>query len=220
MRGSLFFSLLFLTTTLAAEPKVRHAFESAIPRGTVRRVVVDIPAGEIKIRNGGRDRLLVSGVASREPDSDRSREKQQRIVDDISVEIYASNEEAIVRRRFGPNAKGFSGETFTGYDLVITVPAGVSLELLTRTGEVEIEGSYGDIDVDLRAGEVTIRTPRATVRQLNASARVGEIRTNLGSETLEHSGILPRKIRFNNPSGTSNINVHVTAGEVDVELTR
>jgi hypothetical protein len=178
-----------------------------------------MPTGSVKIRNGAADQLSLSGTASREPDSERSRAEQQQIVDDTSVEIYASNEEAIIRRRFGANARGFSGSHFTNYDLELTLPPGVDVELMTRAGEVDIEGSYGNIDVDLRAGEIRLRTPRAAVRELNASARIGEVRANLGEETLEREGILPGKIKFRNPGGKGVVNVHTTTGEVDVRLT-
>ena len=219
MRAIVLISLSLLTaTTAAAAERVRHAFQSSVPRGTVRRVVIDIPAGEITISNGAADRLEITGVASREPDSDRSREQQQRIVDDTSVEIYASNQEAIVRRRFGPNAKGFSGETFTRYEVTLSVPPGLTLDVQTRAGDVVISGTYGNIDVDLRAGEVEIRTPRTAVRDLLASVRIGEVRANLGKETLTREGLFPGKVRFRG-TGQSNIRAHVTTGEVDVVLT-
>jgi hypothetical protein len=219
MRATVILSLLLLSTTsAAAELRVSHAFESSVPRGSVRRVVVDIPTGEIHIRNGAPGVLTVSGTASREPDSARSRETQQRIVNDTTVEIYASNEEAIVRRRFGPEAKGFSGETFTKYEVTLAVPPGISLEVLTRAGEVKIDGSYGNVDVDLRAGEIEIRTPRSAVRDLLLSVRIGEVRANLGRETLTKEGLFPGKVRFRG-TGQSNIRAHVTTGEVDVVLT-
>src|SRR5713226_10638110 len=91
--------LLLLVAFPAAAERVRHSFESSVPRGQVRRVVIDIPAGDVDVRNGAADRLTVSGWVSREPDSDRNRAKEQRIVNDTTVEIYVSNEEAIVRRR-------------------------------------------------------------------------------------------------------------------------
>ncbi len=221
MRIILAVAALSLTAlTASAEPKVRHAFESTIPRGAVQRVVIDVPAGDIEIRNGAPDRLSVSGHVSREPDSPGSRDKEQRIVNDTTLEIYASNNEAIVRRRFGPEADSWRGGMFSDYRVVIEVPPGVSVDVQTRYGDVSLEGSFGDIDVDLRAGQVDLRIPQRDVRQLQASCRVGEVHTRIGDEIVERAGLFPGRTRYSNPSGRSVVNVHVTAGEVRATLTK
>ena len=217
---SIFVLSLLASTTNAADLVGRHPFQSTVPRGAVRTVVVEIPAAAITIRNGAADLLSVSGLASREPDGPRSVKKQQRIVDDISVEMYTSNDEAIVRRRFGPNASNFTGETFTSMSLTLTLPPDVDIVLLTRAGEIDIDGTFGSIEANLRAGEVRLRTPHHRVKELNASCRVGEVRANVGDETLERSGLFPRGVRYRNASGNSVVDLHVTAGEIDVELTR
>jgi hypothetical protein len=220
MRSLLLASVILATAPLFAEPHVRHAFASSAPRGGVQTAVIDIPAGDITIRNGASDRISVSGVAMREPDGPGSREKQQRIVDDISAEVYVSDGEAVVRRRFGPEARGFSGETFTKLLLIIEVPEGMSVDLLTRFGDIKVNGRFGDIDIDLRAGAIALRTPRADVRELRASCRVGNVVTNTGQEIVERAGVFPRRIDFSNPQGRSSVNVHTTAGDVSVTLTQ
>ena len=221
MRTVLVFAALSLAAvTASAEPKVRHSFESSVPRGSVQRVVVDIPAGDIAIRNGAADRIAVTGFVTREPDGPASREKEQRIVNDTSVEIYTSNNEAIVRRRFGPEADSWRGGMFTNYRVALEIPPGVAVDIRTRYGEINIEGSFGDVDIDLRAGEVDLRMPQRDVRQLQASCRVGEVYTKIGDETVEREGLFPGKTRYSNPNGKALVNVHVTAGEIRATLTR
>jgi len=73
---------------------------------------------------------------------------------------------------------------------------------------------------DMRAGEVNLRVPRAKVRELNASCRVGEVRTNLGTEVVTREGLFPGRTHFFNAAGKAHVNAHVTAGEVDVTLTQ
>jgi len=219
MRTTLVVAALSLAAvTASAEPRVRHSFETSIPRGTVQRVVVDIPTGDIHIRNGVADRLAVSGFVMREPDGPSSREREQRIVDDTSVEIYASNNEAVVRRRFGPEADSWRGGMFSDYRVTIEVPPGLAIELQTRYGDVSVEGSFGDIDIDLRAGEIDLRIPQRDVRQLIASCRVGEVHTKIGDQIIEREGLFPGKTRYSNPAGKSIVNVHVTAGEIRATL--
>jgi hypothetical protein len=77
-----------------------------------------------------------------------------------------------------------------------------------------------DIDIDMRAGEIDVKVPKATVKELNASCRVGEVRTNLGHEVITREGVFPGRTKFVNAAGKSHVNVHVTAGEVDVTLTQ
>lgn len=220
MRASLTALLLFLATTTLADERVVNRFQASAARATAKRVIVDIPSGDITIRNGQGDRLVVNGSASREPDSPRSRDKEQRIVSDTSMEIVVRNDEATVRRKFGPNAQGFRAQSFTDYLVVIDVPAGLHLDVKTNAGEVTIEGSFGDIDVDLRAGEIDVRLPRRDVRELRASCRIGEVRTNIGNEIVEREGIFPGRTRYLNPEGRSFVTLHTTVGEVNVELTK
>lgn len=216
--------VIVIALCLAALPafaeKVQHSFQSSVPRGHVRRVVVDVPAGDIEIRNGAADRLTVSGVVMRDPDSESSRPKEQRIVNDTSVEIDTNNDEAVVRRRFGTEAQGWRSSMFSEYRVKVEVPPGTNLDLQTRMGDVTIDGSFGDIDVDLRAGDIDVRIPKKDVRELNASARIGTVRTKIGDEFVEHEGVLPGETRYVNENGKSLVNVHATAGDVRVTLTK
>ncbi|HEU4521310.1 MAG TPA: hypothetical protein VFT12_04855 [Thermoanaerobaculia bacterium] len=216
------FALAALTISAAlsvsAEEPVSSRFQSAVPSTGVRRVIVDIPTGDIVIRNGDATRLAVSGSVSRDPDGPRSREKEQRIVNHTAVEIVVRNGEATVQRRYGPDAQGWRAQTFSDYAVSLEVPVGVAIDVKTRAGDVTLDGSFGDIDVDLRAGDVTVRLPRADVRELRASCRIGEVRTNIGNEIVEREGLFPGRTRYLNAAGKFFVNVHATVGEVNVEL--
>lgn len=218
-------TLLALALTAAAataalgDDVVRHPFQSAVARGQVARIVIDIPAGEINVRNGSGEQLAVSGHAKRDYQGAKERAWAQRVVNDTSVEIYVRGAEAIVRRKFGAAAQSFRAQKFTNVELTLDVPRGVDVFFETSFGEIDLDGVFGNVDVDLRAGEIDLRTPRATVRQLNASCRVGEVRADLGDHTITREGLLPGKTNFYNATGRTNVNLHVTAGEVDVTLT-
>jgi hypothetical protein len=62
--------------------------------------------------------------------------------------------------------------------------------------------------------------PQREVRQLQATCRVGEVRTKIGDEIIEREGLFPGKTRYVNPTGKSIVALHVTAGEIRVTLTR
>ena len=208
---------LMVATTAAAD--VMHPVSASVPRAKIQRVIVDIPSGEINVRNGASDRIRVSGVVRRE--SDDEGEQQQRIVNDIDVEIFVDNEDALIRRKFGRQADSWRARTWhTNYHLTIEVPRGVGVDVETKYGELTLEGEFGNIDADLRAGEIHLRTPRASVKELNASVRIGEVHTDFGEDREDHEGILPGTTHFINANGRSRINVHTTVGELHVTLTR
>ena len=207
----------FTATAFAAD--VEHQFQAAVAAGNVRRVVVDIPFGSFTVRNGSTDRIALSGIASRDYDGQRERIWAQKVVDDTSVQIEIRGAEAVIRPMFGPEAKSWRARKFTGMDLRLELPAGMDLKFDTSAGEIDIEGLYGDIDVDLRAGEIRVKVPQSSVRELNASCRIGEVTTNLGKEIVTREGVLPGRTHFYNADGRSHVNVHTTVGEVDVILT-
>jgi hypothetical protein len=217
-RAALLTATLLLATVAAAKD-VTHNFQAAVPRGAVQRVVIDLPAGSFTVRNGASDQLALSGIASRDYDGQKEAAWAQKVVDDTSIEFVVSGAEAIVRRKFGKNAQSWRAKKFTGLDLRLDLPPGMDVDFNTSAAEIDMNGDFGDVDVALRAGEVKVSMPRKRVRELNASCRIGEVHTHLGNELVTREGVLPGKAHFFNAEGTAHVNVHVTAGEVDVTLT-
>lgn len=209
-------TILLATNAFGAD--VEHAFQTSVARGSVQRVVIDIPYGSFTVRTGAADRLSLSGIASRDYDGSKEKAWAQKVVNDTSVEFYVNGAEAIVRRKFGKDADSWRAQRFTGLDLRFDLPPGIDIDFETSAGEVNLDGNFGDVDIDMTAGEIQARLPRATVRELNASCRVGEVRTNLGNEIVTKEGVLPGKTHFFNAAGKSHVNIHVTAGEIDVAL--
>jgi hypothetical protein len=213
-------ALLVAGAALAGD-EVTHSFATTAARGHVRRVVIDIPAGEVRIRNGAADRIAVNGMTKRHFEGYRRRAKEQEIADDISAEVVIHGDEAIVRRHFGPAAQSWSARSYhSAVDITVEIPPGVDVDIATRYGSIDIDGAFGNIDTDLRAGEVHVRTPRANVRDLIASVSIGEVHTYFGDHYIENEGVLPRSARFHNAGGRSEVNVHSTFGEVHVTLTQ
>ncbi len=211
---------LLVTGAVVANEEVTHSFATTAARAHVRKAVIDIPAGEVRIRNGAANRIAVSGTSIRHFEGYRRRAKEQQIANDISVEIVINGDEAIVQRHFGPAAQSWSAKSFhSAVEITVELPPGLDVEMSTRYGAVDIDGAFGSIDTDLRAGEVHVRTPRANVRDLRASVSIGEVHTYFGDHYIENEGVLPRAARFHNAGGRSDVNVHSTFGEVQVTLT-
>jgi hypothetical protein len=220
MMRKTFILAVFLFASAAAAADVEHSFQSVVNRGAVKRIVIDIPSGSFTIRNGAADKLALSGIVSRDYDSAKERVWAQQVVNDTSIEFYVNGPEAIVRRKFGRNAQSFRAQRFSGVDLRLDIPPGVGVTFETTAGEVDMSGDFGDVDIDLRAGEVDLQMPRAAVRELSASCRIGEVRTNLGTEVITKEGLFPGRTKFFNAAGRSRVNVHTTTGEVRITLTQ
>jgi len=220
-------TLVFALTTGAlalaalADHEVTHPFGTTTPSRGVRRVVLDIPAGEFHIRNGVGGAVGIHGLVRRSYDSYRRRDENQRIVDDTTPEIVIKGDEVVIRRRFSSSATGWSARNKSVFEMTVDVPAGVDVEVQTRFGEVTFDGAFGNVDVDMNAGEIHFTTPRLNVRELAASCRVGEVHTNLGDRVIDREGLFPGTTHFTNPAGgKGDVRLHVTAGEVHVNLTR
>ncbi|MGZ7032471.1 MAG: hypothetical protein ACXVIJ_10910, partial [Thermoanaerobaculia bacterium] len=98
---------LLLALPALADREVVHHISTSAPGRAVKRVVIDIPSGEITIRNGASGRIAVDGMVRREYDGNSERQEMQRVVDDVGVAIQLRGEEATILRTFGPNARGW-----------------------------------------------------------------------------------------------------------------
>ncbi|HUJ14675.1 MAG TPA: DUF4097 family beta strand repeat-containing protein [Thermoanaerobaculia bacterium] len=211
MRKALF-CIVLVAATAAAD--VSHPVAASVRRGNIRRLIVDIAAGEISVRNGASDRIGVTGEVRRSGDHPGD----SRALANANVEITTDAGDAIIRGT--AHDRSWLGGMHTSYRLDIDVPRGMGVDLETKYGEVRLEGEFGDVNVDLRAGEIHVRTPRSAVKELNASVRIGEVHTDFGDDLEDHEGILPGSTHFINANGRSRIDVHTTVGELHVTLTK
>jgi hypothetical protein len=218
MRHFLIIGFLLVTVPAFGSGAVSHRFQSGASLGRVQRVVIDIPAGDVTVRNGVRDRITLSGFARRNCDGPESREKQQRIADDITAVITTDAGVARIERRFGSDARGFGARKLTAFEIVVEVPPGIAVEVGTSFGDVSLEGTFGDVAVDLKAGDVKFEVPRSSVRYLDASVRLGDVHADFGDRTVSSEGVFAKPVRFTNVSGHSIVNLHATAGDVTVRL--
>lgn len=219
MRALVTAAALLAAVPAFADREVTHRTAASASASAVRRIVIDIPAGEIEVRNGAANRITVDGVVRRDYDDSDERAEMQALVNDVNVAIAVHGNEATIFRTFGPNARGWRARHSAPEDMTIEVPAGVDVEFETHFGEVRMDGSFGNVDIDLRAGEIALRMPRSEVRSLDASCTVGEVHTNLGDRVVSREGLFPGRTHFENSTGRSEVSVHVTAGEVRVTLT-
>src|SRR5260370_27117144 len=85
-------ALVLAASSALANHEVEHTFQQGIPADGIRRVVIDIPAGDITVRNGSRSSLVIIGKTKRGYDGTDRKETNQKIVDHVTPGFYVSNE--------------------------------------------------------------------------------------------------------------------------------
>ncbi len=212
--------MLFGPGVSASEPEtteISHRYES----GTVRRVEIELPPGTSLIVRTAREPVIsIEGTAKVNFEGSPSRLKRKAILEGLDVEgiIESSNRLRIVDTREGKARSGWARRLLTEYAVTITVPEWTNVEVQQRDGSVTLDGDFGDVIADLRAGQLSAKLPKARVKDLSARTRAGEVRADFGRVTEERQGLFPGEATYANPSGQTTVSLTVTFGEIDVKL--
>lgn len=209
-------SLMFVAG-LAEGAVVTHEVTKEVPANEILRVVVDVPTAALTIRNSNEKTLRVVGTYSKPYRGEKSAEAQA-VVDEADLQIDLSGPRATISRNLKGRAAGFMSRRSLDLKLEIFAPPHVHVDVKQRSGNVEIDGSFRDLDVKLSSGDVAVRTPKRNVRELTATSRVGEVNTNVGDRTVSRQGVMAGPTFFINDDGASSVKVAVRFGRVDIEL--
>lgn len=213
-------TLTFASSAVAAERKVSHAFDSSLAAANIRRIVVEIPVGEVTVKTGSSSEIRVEGMATREADeSERKTRAAQSLVDNSSVVIKSRGKIAYIEPLYRGDAGGWVKRKKTQFRVTVTVPAGLPVDIDQNVGEVAVAGATGDLNLRLGVGEVRVTMPKAAVRELSASASVGEVKTNFPDRTITKEGFFAGTTHYLNEGGRSNVNLRLRVGEMHIDLT-
>ncbi len=209
MRSKLILTALAAAALAASAFAADRSFQASVPRAGVERIVIAIRAGDLKVRNGAADRISIHGHVHRDNDDRRSLD---RLIPEITVNGTTATVQPIAsparwRQRWN-----------TGYDLVLEVPPGSSLQFETTAGDISLDGSFGDVDVDIWAGDITMKSPRDAVKELSASVRGGEGHSNFPDRSVDREGVVPGTTWYSNAAGRGKVYLHAMAGDVHVDL--
>ena len=96
----------------------------------------------------------------------------------------------------------------------IQVPRRTNLRVRMFAGELKIEEVKGDKDLDIGAGQISIKAMHpAEYRSVNASVGVGQV--NAPAFNADKGGFF-RHVHKDNASGEYRLRVHVSTGEIDL----
>lgn len=216
-------AILFAAAAFAAEQPnraVRNIDFTASVEGALR-LEMNMATNSLVIENGPPGVIEISGTVERAWGREKHRARAEEIVSDAGVRVQMKGSRAVISRNFGPKAQGRSAQSGkTEYRLKLRVPRGMHIQIDQNAGSVALAGMFGDVNVELNAGEVSLKTPKSSVRELLADVKVGELTTNLGDRLVEKEGIMAGKMHFFNEGSGGVVKVGVLAGDVKIELTR
>lgn len=211
-------TLLSASTIFAADIQVKHTFSNTISAERITRLVVDVPVGEIAIRTAPGREIRVDGVAVREAGHQREVAAAQRIADASSVVVKSRGRIAYIEPQYRENARGWIKRKNTRFRITVTLPADLPVDVDQEVGELSISGLTSDLNVRLGVGEVAVALPRKMVRELSASATVGEVKTNFSDRTITKEGFFAGTTHFVNEGGRATVTLRVRVGEMKIDL--
>ncbi|MBW3565253.1 MAG: hypothetical protein KY459_11050 [Acidobacteria bacterium] len=203
-----------------ADERVSRTSTIAWSAEGVKRVEVQVPPSEIQVRTAPIDRVQVE-VEYRIERGNEDQEWLDSVLDGLSIEAIRKDTRLILRdKREGAARSSKAKRRDIESKITLTLPEWTSVELRQTAGEVDLSGSLGNVLVSMKAGEIRMKGSSADVRRLKARARVGEVRTEIGSRRESREGLFAGAAEWNNPSSeaSSVIELLLTVGEISVNL--
>lgn len=212
--------LLLASSSLFAAEEMKKDVHHAVARGSIVRVFVELPVSELTIASAASSEIDVNATIKREHMTERGERKAKEILDASNIEIAIRGKSAYIRPKFGPAARGWgrSGKSNT-YKATITLPRGIDVNVDQSVGELKMAGEFGDVEINIGVGDLDLKLPKRDVKELIASATVGEIRSDLGERVVTQEGLFAGSTQFINDNGRTMVKVRIRVGDAEIELT-
>ena len=201
---------LALAAPARADDRRIRDLTGSYPAASVRRITLDLPPGEIRIEPSPDGRLRVELGVYCAFDGDRCEERAELL--SLVTEVGGSTLRLRVEGMPTVNVRGLNVRGR------ILVPSATTLNVDLPAGELKIRGIEGDLDVDVGAGEIQIDLRERHVRSVRVGVGIGEASLSMGGHTIEGSGWLGHRVRWDEGSGPSRVAVNLGVGEVRVGL--
>jgi len=169
----------------------KQDFLTTFPSGG--RLDLQIRSGDITVR-GSTDNKVKVRFEPKNPDD----------LKDVKVSFKASGNNGTLKVSGGPR---------NDFRIQIDIPKNSDLRLRVAAGDVSVEDLVGDKDVEMWAGDLTMRVgDAADYGKVDASVRAGDL--DMGPFGVSKSGLFRSYETTGN--GTHRLHVHVTAGDVEL----
>ena len=102
--------------------------------------------------------------------------------------------------------------------LRVAVPKALGVEAEMGVGDCRIEGIVRDLHVELGVGDVNVALRERDVRSVRLTVGVGDAKLHHGNQAQVVSGLLGRKVRWEEGTGGARVSIELGVGDVDVRL--
>jgi hypothetical protein len=187
----LFSCLAFGQQVINLNQQGKQDFLADFPSGG--RLDLNIRSGDVTIR-GSDDKKVKVHFDSKNPEH----------LKDVKVSFKAAGNNGTLKVTGGPR---------NDFSIRIDIPKNSDLRLRVAAGDVNVEDLIGDKDVEMWAGDLTLRVGNAAdYGKVDASVRAGDL--DMGPFGVSKSGLF--RSYETTGTGTHRLHVHVTAGDVEL----
>ncbi len=102
--------------------------------------------------------------------------------------------------------------------LRVSVPKALAVEAEMGVGDCRIDGVARDLHVELGVGDVDVALRESDVRSVRLTVGIGDAKLHHGNRAQVVSGLLGRKVRWTEGTGTSRVSIELGVGDVDVRM--
>jgi hypothetical protein len=175
-----------------------------------RTIHLDLAPGTISIEPSADDQVHVrlEVRCSHDDDNCVERGKRMHVESDLDARVLSLSVE------------GFPGINNHGLYVhgTIQVPRDRAVEVELAAGKLRVGGLAGDLNVEMQAGELSLRMRERDVRSVQLRGLIGESALLVHGERYQQEGILGHRVRWSEGVGLARVTANVTVGETEVRL--
>jgi hypothetical protein len=202
-------ALLWTVPALADKEQVR-SFSKRLPTGSVRRVELDFPVGEVVVDawNGADLQLDVQLRCRRGQASCRDAAERVRLV-------YSTDDDKLhIEIKDWPKLSGKGLEA----RVQVQMPRRLPLDVDLGVGEMRVAGLENDVKANVGVGELNLTLPASAVATVSADTGVGDANLTAGGRHYESSGLFTKELRWKKGTGSARVAADCGVGQINVKL--
>ena len=197
----------------AGADEIVRSFRQQIPVGSADQVYLEFPVGEVTVEAWDNPQVnLDVKVACNQA---KSKSRCMEAAKGLRLIYNTSGDRLHVEMKNWPKLAGSKGLHVIAR---INVPRDLPLRAELGVGELTVQGTEGDLKVDLGVGEVNVTLPKDAIRSVDLDTGVGEASLVAGGRRYESAGLVARELNWNKGTGHAEVEVDCGVGEIDVIL--
>ncbi len=204
-------ALLLAVASPAVAEEVRTITQN-FDASALESLYVDFPIGELKVEGTSSERIMVEIVIK----CTRSRSLDACIdrAEDISLESRERSDDLNL------SIEGFSKWRSRGMniEMKVLVPEALDVRIDMSIGELEMKQLFGNVNVDMGIGEVSLQSSEEMVGRVSLDTGIGESSLSTHRGKSSSAGLFTREIAWTEGNGDSEIQIELGIGEISVRL--